>query len=92
MVDKTGPSLAATTAPQSLATSLESVKAVLKKTSKDITKNEVENVAQHVINPVTTILNKMDYSTHHKKTLGRRKIHDINLISKEARRQILSGY
>ena len=73
MVDKTGPSLAATTAPQSLATSLESVKAVLKTTLKDITKNEVEHVAQHVINPATTILNKMDYSTQHQENSGQKE-------------------
>ena len=89
VVSKTGPT-ATTTTPQSLATSLESVKAVLEKTPKDITKDDVENVVQQVINPVTTILNKTNYSTqYYKKILGRRKINDINLISKQAKRQIL---
>ena len=70
-----------------LATSLELVKAVLEKTH-NINKDEVENV-QHVINPVNTKLNKADYSTQYKAILGRSKIHDINLISKQAKQQIL---
>lgn len=64
--------------------------AIASKTPEKISDKDVENVMKCIIRPIKKVIKSTPHSGKFlNKILGKNKIHDVSLISKQARRQIL---